>query len=60
MEVKVIRVRRMTLEQAKREILGYLKRHNSAYVSDIVNECGIDIDLAFRAARRLEEEGLVK
>ena len=58
-EVKVVRVRNMTLKQAKREILDYLKQHNSAYVSDIANECGIDIDLAFRAARSLEEGGLV-
>ena len=49
----------MTLSQAKREILDYLKKHNSAYVDEIANERGIDIDLAFKAARNLEEEGLV-
>jgi metal-responsive CopG/Arc/MetJ family transcriptional regulator len=59
-EARIIRVRKMTLEQAKREILDYLKQHNSAYVSEIANERGIDIDLAFRAARALEKEGLVK
>lgn len=59
-EVKVVRVRKLTLEQAKREILDYLKKHNAAYVSDIANERGIDIDLAFKAARSLEEGGLVK
>ena len=56
---KVVRVRNMTLKQAKREIINYLKKHNSAYVDEIANECGIDIDLAFKAARSLEEEGLV-
>jgi len=58
-ETKVVRVRKLTLEQAKREILDYLRHHNSAYVSEIAEARGIDIDLAFRAAKALEEEGIV-
>ena len=56
---RVVRVRRMTKERAKREILRYLGEHGSAYVDDIALELGIDLDLAFEAARELQEEGVV-
>jgi Arc/MetJ-type ribon-helix-helix transcriptional regulator len=56
---RVVRVRRMTREQAKREILRYLRKHGSAYVDDIALELGIDLSLAFEAARELQEKGVV-
>jgi Arc/MetJ-type ribon-helix-helix transcriptional regulator len=56
---RVVRVRGMTKERAKREILRYLREHGSAYVDDIALELGIDLDLAFEAARELQEEGVV-
>jgi len=58
-EAKVIRVRNLSLKQAKEEILTYLKRHNSAYVSELAEALGLDIDLAFRAVAELEREGVV-
>jgi len=56
---KIVKARRMTKEQAKREILKYLRKHGSAYVDDIALELGIDLDLAFEAARELQEKGVV-
>lgn len=58
-EMKVIRIRNISLKQAKKEILAYLKKRNSAYVSDIADTLGIDIQLAFKAAEELEREGVV-
>lgn len=52
-------MRKLTLEKAKGEILDYLKKHDSAYLSDIAEVRGIDIELAFKAARTLEKEGVV-
>ena len=58
-EMKVIRIRNISLKQAKKEILAYLKQRNSAYVSNIADTLGIDIQLAFKAAEELEREGVV-
>lgn len=58
-ETKVVYVRDIELEQAKREILEHLKRHGSAYVSEISEDLGIEIGLAFRAVEELEKEGVV-
>jgi len=52
-------VRDLTLEQAKREIVDYLKHHGSAYVSEMAEGLGIDIELAFKAVQELEKEGVI-
>lgn len=59
-EMKVIRIRNISLKQAKKEILAYLKQRNSAYVSDIADTLGIDIRLAFKAVEGLQREGEVE
>lgn len=58
-EAKVLYVRDVTVEQAKREIMEYLKRHGSAYVSEMAESLGINIELAFKAVEKLEKEGVV-
>jgi len=58
-EIKVIRIRDISLKQAKKEILAYLKQHNSAYVGDIADTLGIDVRLAFKAVEELQREGAV-
>lgn len=58
-ETKVLYVRDVTVEQAKREIIEYLKRHGSAYVSEMAESLGINIELAFKAVEELEKEGIV-
>jgi metal-responsive CopG/Arc/MetJ family transcriptional regulator len=56
---KAVYVRDVTLGQAKQEIVEYLKRHGSAYVSDMAEELGLDVELAFKAVEELEKEGVV-
>lgn len=58
-EMKVIRIRNISLKQAKKEILAYLKQRNSAYVGDIADTLGIDVQLAFKAVEELQREGEV-
>jgi len=58
-EAKVLYVRNVTVEQAKEEIVEYLKRHSSAYVSEIAERLGVNIELAFKAVEELEKEGVV-
>lgn len=58
-ETKAIYVREMTLQQAKKEIIKYLKHHGSTYVSEMAEELSIDVELAFKAVEELEKEGVV-
>lgn len=56
-ETKVVFVRGgITKEQAKKEIMNYAKKHPGSYVSDAADALGIDIVLAFEAARELRED----
>ncbi len=56
---KVLYVRDLTLEQAKKEIIEYLKHREAAYVSEIAENLGINIELAFKAVKELEEERVI-
>jgi len=58
-ETKIVYVREITFEQAKKEIAECLRRHGSAHVSEIAEDLGIDLELAFKAAEELEKEGVV-
>ena len=58
-EAKLLYVRDVTLKQAKREIIEYLKRHGSVYVSEMAESLGVNIELAFKAVEELEKEGVV-
>jgi metal-responsive CopG/Arc/MetJ family transcriptional regulator len=58
-EAKVLYVRDLTVEQAKGEIVEYLKRHGSAYVTEMAESLGVSIELAFKAVEELEKEGVV-
>jgi metal-responsive CopG/Arc/MetJ family transcriptional regulator len=58
-EAKLLYVRDVTLKQAKRKIIEYLKRHGSAYVSEMAESLGVNIELAFKAVEELEKEGVV-
>jgi len=56
---KVVFVKELSLEQAKKEIVEHLGRHGSAYVSEVAEDLGIGIELAFKAVEELEKEGVV-
>ena len=58
-EAKILYVKNLTVEQAKEEIVEYLKSHSSAYVSEIAERLGVNIEVAFKAVEELEKEGVV-
>jgi len=58
-EAKVLYVRDVTVEEAKGEIVEYLKRHGSAYVSEMAESLGVNIELAFKVVEELEKKGVV-
>lgn len=58
-ETKVVYVREISLEQAKKDIVEHLRHRGSAYVSEVAEDLGIAIELAFKAVKELEKEGVV-
>jgi metal-responsive CopG/Arc/MetJ family transcriptional regulator len=58
-EMKVISIREIGKEEAKREILEYLKRKDQADTFDIANDLKFDINLTVESLRELWEEGKV-
>jgi hypothetical protein len=56
----VIEIRsNLTVKEATREILTYLRKHKQAETFDIANDLRLDLDLTVRALRQLWEEGKV-
>jgi metal-responsive CopG/Arc/MetJ family transcriptional regulator len=59
-EMKVITIRKIGKEQAKREILEFIKYKKEAETFEIANALRLDMDLTVRALKELWEEGRVK
>ncbi len=59
-EMRVIRVRSLPNDQAKREIVDYLKERKEAETFDIANDLRLDLGTTVKALRELWEEGSVK
>jgi hypothetical protein len=57
-KMKVIELRDVTVGEAERLIARYMREHPGAgYVSDIAEELGIELKVAFEAAQRLVDRG---
>ena len=58
--LKVIEIREnVSLQEAKAEILAYLRQHKEAETFDIANDLRLDLDLTVKALKELWEEGKV-
>lgn len=58
-EMKVISIREIGKEQAKKEILEYLTKKDQADTFDIANDLKLDINVTVKSLRELWEEGKV-
>lgn len=59
-EMKVITIRKISKEQAKKEILEFIRDRKEADTFDIANELRLDIGTTVQALKELWEEGKVK
>jgi len=61
LEGKMIEVREVSVEEAAAIIDGYLSRNPGAhYVSELAEELGLELGVAFKAAKALEAQGMAK
>ena len=58
--MKVIEIREISTDQAKREIIEYLKGKGEADTFDIANDLRLDLDLTIKALKELWEGGRVE
>lgn len=58
--IRVIRIRDVEKDQAKNEILEYLKEKEEADTFDIANDLRLDLDLTMKVLKELWEEGMVE
>jgi len=58
--VKVIDVRDVAKEKAKKEVVEYLKENQRAYPSDVADALQLDFDLVLEIVKDLIEEGRAK
>jgi len=57
--IKVIEIRKVSREKAKKEIIEYLKKKGKAYASDVADDLRLDLDLVFSIFDELEKEGRI-
>jgi len=58
--VKVIQLRNMSRDKAKKEILEYIKKRKEAETFDLANDLRLDLNLTMKALRELWEEGRIR
>lgn len=58
--VKIIKIRDIDYEAAKKEILGYYRSYDEAYVSEVSEDLEIDLELVYQIIEELEREGRLK
>ena len=58
--IKVINVRDVSMEKAKKEVVEYLKNNKKSYPSDIADALQLDFDIVLDIVKELIKEGRIK
>jgi len=57
---KVIRLRDINYDSAKKEVLGYYRSYDEAYLSEVSENLELDLELVIQITEELEKEGRLK
>jgi hypothetical protein len=57
---KVIKLRDINYDDAKKEILGYYQNYDEAYLSEVSENLELDLELVIQITEELEQEGRLK
>ena len=58
--IKIIKHRDIDYDTAKKEVLGYYKKYNKAFMSDVSDDLELDIELIVNITDELIKEGRIK
>ncbi|MDR3292031.1 MAG: hypothetical protein LBT10_07795 [Methanobrevibacter sp.] len=55
--IKVIKLRDIDYDTAKKEVLGYYQNYKEAYISEVAENLEFDLELVIKITNELEKEG---
>ncbi len=58
--IEIFNIRDISRNEAKKEIIKYIKEHKTAYISELAETLLLDIDLIIDITTELEKEGNIK
>ena len=58
--IKVIKIRNIDYETAKKEVFGYYQSYDEAYLSEVSEDLELDLELVHQITEELEREGRLK
>ena len=58
--IKVIKIRDIDYETAKKEVLGYYKSYKESYISEVAENLELDLELTARIVQELIKEGKLR
>jgi len=58
--IKVIKLKDIDYETAKKEVLGYYKEYEKAFLSDVSNDLELDLELVVKITDELIKESRIK
>lgn len=58
--IKVIKLRDIDYETAKKEVLGYYRNYDEAYISEVSEDLELDLEVVIQITEELEKEGRLK
>ncbi|MBZ9570608.1 ribbon-helix-helix domain-containing protein [Methanobrevibacter sp. TMH8] len=54
--IKVVKIRDVDYEIAKKEVLGYYRSHLEAYISEVAEDLELDLELVIKITNELKKE----
>jgi Arc/MetJ-type ribon-helix-helix transcriptional regulator len=57
---KVIKLRDINYDDAKKEVLGYYRNYDEAYLSEVSENLELDLELVIQITEELKQEGRLK
>ena len=58
--IKFIKLRDLDYDTAKKEVLGYYREYNKAFISDVADDLELDLELIVNITDELIKEGRIK
>lgn len=59
-DIEIIELQDISRDEAKKQIISYLKEHKTAYISQLSEQLRLDIELIIDITNELEQEGKLK
>lgn len=59
-DIEIIELQDISRDEAKKQIISYLKEHKTVYISQLAEQLRLDIELIIDITNELEQEGKIR